>query len=463
LGGALVWNSNAPAAGPSGTIIMLDGVYTNNVILATRSNFTLRAQNTWGARMSNATLQVYGGYSNTIDGLFFTNKIASSSVISNAESFCTIKNCRIGKAVGYGISLPLNTSSNNVVDSCLVEAVTGDGVMVSGQNNVVRNNVIRHCTGWGLQLYSPNAIGKLHNNQVYNNLMYDTGKGDVAYPGDILAGGESGAVVGTNYVFCNTLLDGITLWTSGTMCTTNNIVFPVTTNTPLRTNINTFFRAGTNAGPSMVGGGNIVVDRNTIGFAGTNEGRYWLTATSLAVGAAKENNFGPVDFFSRTPTRTNDVGAFQYSPTLEADWRDLETNPQYWNPTPTTSSDTFVFDFRDYVPFPLYSLRIGLYTNVTTDAFALLSIDDSFGVELEEYGSVVTYHSFTNQVWVISGVSADIALYATIFPHASTDTFSPLSPGVYDVLGGTADSWISFVRRGSKSFNVQGLRITEVK
>jgi hypothetical protein len=98
-----------------------------------------------------------------VDGLCISN--SSMNDIGIKVSFHTIRNCWI---VNHGwdcIDASNPTNSNNIIENNLME-LSGRGVpdgiaghryhslYISGPNNIIRNNVLRHNSGYGIHLYT---------------------------------------------------------------------------------------------------------------------------------------------------------------------------------------------------------------------------------------------------------------------------------------------------------------------
>jgi hypothetical protein len=155
-------------------------------------------------------------------------------------------------------------------------------------------------------------------------------------------------VPGTNYVFGNTILDGIQVVWGGAMIS-NNIVraSPVARyGLPIDPYTNVFapafFREDYNLGDhspitqSTVNGGgthDVIVSYGSSWFNNGSTGLYWLGNSSPARNAALSSVCGPVNFFGAGQSGVSDIGAFQYDATLANDVRVLDpsVDPDYWS------------------------------------------------------------------------------------------------------------------------------------
>jgi hypothetical protein len=341
-------------AGVSNTVIAMDGVYSSAGGFDIVSGYcrNLRAQNKWRAVLTGSTaysqLNLYQVNYCVVDGICITNASNNGISISGDGGvgchYTTIKNCWIKDNGWHGIAAGSAGNSDNIVENCLIElskhgdypASTNRGyaLYIMGPNNIVRNNVFRNNSGAGLHYYTGSNGAYQNNTWIYNNLTYGHTKTG-AY-GGLLVTGENG---GTNYIYGNTILDGVMVH-DGTVCITNNIILPnpnypttpIYRDTPTPTVL-----AGYNLGTVAfnVGGvNNLVTNWAALGFVNTNQGLYWLSSASAARNRAKSDRCGPVDFFSSAQASVFDIGAFQYSATLAGDTRVLDpspVNPDYWS------------------------------------------------------------------------------------------------------------------------------------
>ncbi len=348
---------------PFSTVILLDGVYKaagvsadGGFSLQTTDNVTIKAQNQWKAIITGSTnfgilASSYAGSSGayttdhiTFDGLCVSNNAGDGMAVSHDS---IVRNCWVIGNGRQGINISSAACSNNVIEHNLIEnngtiaagttVVQYHGLYLSGANNIVRGNVVRYNSGFGIHVFTEYAGVQQDNNSIYNNLTYGHTN---AYGVAIWGAVNGGSLPGTNYCFNNTILDGLQLY-YGTAWVTNNIILPSQHNptTPMYVSssapstVSADYNLGTNT-ISPVGAHNVItnVARTTM-FVNLANGLYWLSATSPARNTAKPDVFGPTDFFGNGQSSVHDIGAFQYDPTLVGDTRVLDpspADPDYW-------------------------------------------------------------------------------------------------------------------------------------
>jgi hypothetical protein len=207
---------------------------------------------------------------------------------------------------------------------------------ISGPNNIVRGNVVRNNnSGYGIHLYTAYAGVSQNNNYIYNNLTYGHTN---AYGVTMWSAVDGGSLPGTNYLFNNTILDGVAL-SYGTDGITNNIILasPKNPSLPIAasgTRVPVVYADYNLSRLALVPAGSHDVVVSTVGFVNPGNGLYWLASNSPARGAANRNVVLPVDFFGNPQSSVTDIGAFQYNATLAGDIRVLypsPANPDYWS------------------------------------------------------------------------------------------------------------------------------------
>lgn len=337
-------------AGVSNTVIALDGVYSS------ASGFTIvdgycrnvRAQNKWKAVLTGATgyseFTIYGASYCTVDGFCITNSLNRG--IDVEGTFNTVRNCWIRDNGWTGIAASTPGNSNNIIEYCLVELSKhgdypdttnrGYGLYLSGPNNTVRNNVFRYNSGAGIHYYTGDSGTPQTNTRIYNNLTYGHTKTG-AYGGMVVVANGFG-LGGENYVYGNTILDGLQV-DYGTVDVNNNIILPGVTypSKPLYSCMSTpviidnYNLSTLTINPA--GANDVITSYTGIGFVNPANGLYWISSTSQARGHALSSTCGPVDFFGNQQASVTDIGAFQYNAGLAGDTRVLDpspANPDYW-------------------------------------------------------------------------------------------------------------------------------------
>jgi hypothetical protein len=312
-------------AGASNTIVLMDGTYSDSSgYKITAPGQAIRAMNKWKAVLANSA--GHGALSTadyvTIDGVSVTN--AAVDGIKIAGNHCVVQNCWVVYSGQQGISShsPYNSSlfQNNLVESngwstAFIPSHL-HGFYIGGKNSIIRNNVSRYNSGFGIHLY-PEDNCLLYNVHVYNNLVYNNNTGYPDYNGGGIVVYTDTAMnaLMTNYFYGNTViepyaLDGCINGKFGIMWITNNILAgPL----PIKSWGGNVYAADynlTTVSASTSGPHDVVT--NYVGFVNTNAGLYWLKADSPARGMACSRVFGPVDFFGGTQPGVKDIGALQY-------------------------------------------------------------------------------------------------------------------------------------------------------
>ena len=336
--------------GNNNTIILVDGVYatTTRYLSQTYSGLTIQAQNRWKAVITgyntNADygLQVYLKDSHTIDGISVTN--CTNSGIKITGAFTTVRNCyvaRNGKLNEDGNGVEANTSSHNTtVENCLIESNGngggfGHGIYYAGNSNIVRNCVVRNNRGFGIHLYITTGSFPMDANHIYNNLTYGqtSQMGVVIYGADF---GNNSSTRGTNFLYCNTFMDGVELDWGGAYITNcivragNNFpsdpIHPSGTRPPIYTAQGYILTDQTEGGT-----GTVVTTYDATWFNNTSGALYWLGTSSPARGMALNSVRPATNFFGTAISSISDVGFVQYDGQLAADFRDLTgTLADFW-------------------------------------------------------------------------------------------------------------------------------------
>jgi hypothetical protein len=328
--------------GPSNTIVVMPGIWSNADWEIRQPYTTFQSQVKWGAVLLNGNPfagLVLDTSNITVDG-FVIAYVTNHGIYAEAPNI-TIRNCWIhhcANNTGIVASGILNTyQSNTVVENNLIEYVGNSacskwdhGMYLSGTNIIVRNNVCRYNVGAGIQIWDNTGTGST-NVQIYNNLSYGNGRWG------LVAGSELGSVyisvVGNTFICSNNAMAAGSSGLSWLTCT-NNILLGG------RFTMNLF-----GGSYNIMGDYNLlnIIDNlplgahgiltNYAGFVNTNDGLYWLTATTLARRAAFAAACGGTDFFGNAQSSVSDIGAFQYTAALTLDTRSLDpspVSPNYW-------------------------------------------------------------------------------------------------------------------------------------
>jgi parallel beta-helix repeat protein len=338
--------------GPGVTLIVLPGAYTGPFSIVridgTASRPAIvRSQQKWQAVIADSSAR--GLVCNLsqyviVDGLCISNSVQDGVKLLSAQT--TVRNCwitRNGNTTDeQGIASNSAGNSNNIVEYNLIEyngagAGYGHGLYLSGPNNIVRGNVVRNNGAFGIQLYTALTNVLQDNNQIYNNLVYGhTNRYGVTMWGAV---DPTGLPSGTNYLFNNTILDGMSVF-YGSAELTNNIILPaaIKPTSPIDYSatrpalIQSDYNLGTNT-ISPPGAHNVIINVDPAAlFVKPSYGLYWLSQASPARGRAA--NIGPIrDFFNNPEPVVSDIGAFPYLDALTNDVRNLEApsgSPDYW-------------------------------------------------------------------------------------------------------------------------------------
>jgi hypothetical protein len=334
--------------GPGITLTLMPGVYPGTVqiyyVSGTALNpATVRSQYKWQAVIANSAargIEIWESQYIVLDGICVSNSTGSGIKVMDSDN--TVRNCWVthnGNVTDdEGIDGSFAGTTNDLYECNLIEfngsgAGQGHGLYVSGQNHIVRGNVVRRNGGYGIQLFTGVAGNLVNSNYVYNNLTYgNTNK----YGVTIWAADGNGNYPGTNYLFNNTMLDGAAL-NYGAAWVTNNIILPSPINStqPIAVFssppvIWSDYNLGTN---TITPAGAHDVITNYVGFVNPGNGLYWLKSDSPARGHALSTVCGPVDFFGNAQSSASDIGAFQYNGVYSLDMRVLDPSPvcpDYW-------------------------------------------------------------------------------------------------------------------------------------
>lgn len=338
--------------GPGITLTLMPGIYPGPVEIyyvngTAASPAVVRSQYKWQAVIANSTnrgVEVWSSQYVVLDGLCVSN--CFNTGIKVMDSHNTVRHCwstHNGNVSDQsGIESNTTGNTNNLFEYNLLEyngsgAGFGHGIYVSGQNNVIRGNVVRHNGAFGIQVYTGVTGTWQNHNLVYNNLVYGhTNK----YGVTIWGADGTGSLPGTNYLLNNTILDGVSLY-YGAVWVTNNIILPslVDPQNPVSSSpgnppvVSADYNFGTVA-INPAGAHNLItnVAASAI-FVNPAQGLYWLATTSPPRKAAASQPL-PVDFFGNTQATSADLGAVQYNAALLGDTRVLDpasVTPDYWS------------------------------------------------------------------------------------------------------------------------------------
>ncbi len=329
------------------TVWMMDGSYSSFRITNSVDNNNLTLKASLKALNYKSAIVDGAGTSYCID-VASSNVHIRGLVISNAvngirsqKHGVEIKNNRITKCTAIAISIihPINSYSNLVEHNEVIDNPGGavEAIQVRSYDNIIRNNLIISNGNSGLVI-RPVGIGEglgelgATNNYIYNNIV----SGHTGLGTQIISTSANGNVDGTNFIYNNTLLDGL-YNLGGTPYTYNNVIYPASAypNYPILTNPNATYVCNditkmdyNFATNTLVGAGaNDLIIANyskTTLFPSNAFNQFWLSYTNpLRLVASRTTSAGPVDFFGRARLFPYDIGAIQYEEEFETDTRDL--------------------------------------------------------------------------------------------------------------------------------------------
>jgi parallel beta-helix repeat protein len=241
-----------------------------------------------------------------IDGLEVAGARIDGIKISGDNG--VVRNCWVHGSGSQGISI--HGKKYWTIENCLVEfngqnVQFHHGIYADGQDYIVRNNVVRHNSGYGMQLYPDARRGTVVNNLVYGHPR----KGGIVL--QLKSAGKN--VIANNTIADNAL--GINIYAGrGDVLVNNIFVGP----SPIQKDSKTV---------------DLVMDYNLCSPACTQgehglegdpafvyaaRGVYWLKAASPAIGAGAPEYAPAADFWGRVRKQDApvDLGAFPFVPYL---------------------------------------------------------------------------------------------------------------------------------------------------
>lgn len=309
--------------GGSHTYIFLPGLYSGPIELTpkhagTKDNPTiLRSDVKWMAQVRGAQWHNFNVGDKSphiiIDGFEIWG--AGYYGIKSYSDYTTIRNCWIhnNNAIGIGI----HNKDNAVIENNLVEfngmhPQFHHGIYMDGANHVIRGNVVRHNSAFGIHLY-PNISQSI----IINNLVYGhSNKAGIV----IVNNGEKGGLkVINNTVVHNAI--GLETWGASEIIIENNILvgnqqtfsFPLSDGKSHYIDYNLYDKKG-----DIKGSHDVTGDPQ---FANAQYGHYWLREKSAAIGRGNVDSAPTSDLWgtSRVKDRAPDIGAYQFIPVKFSD------------------------------------------------------------------------------------------------------------------------------------------------
>jgi parallel beta-helix repeat protein len=184
----------------------------------------------------NDTLSVYGAYL-TFDHLTFSDqhKVGQAVALAYGSHDNTVSNCEVygGQGSGIIVSGDNNLIVNNLIHDNGTHVSRDHGIYLEGANNTIRGNTIYNNFTFGIQLY--NGYGRIAGgNLIERNYVYHNGFGSAAggfnyNAAIILATGQPNTIVRYN-ILCNNAQYG--LYANDSTVTGNQVVSNVSCDNP---------------------------------------------------------------------------------------------------------------------------------------------------------------------------------------------------------------------------------------
>lgn len=226
------------AASPGDTIEVIDGEY-DFVEFGTGdggsvgSPVTLKSATKWGARIVPASghhgIYIADGCDYVvIDGMHVSGVSGDYDGIKTNADNTTIKNNWVHDCTQNGIGA--FGAASAVIESNKVEDCGSDGfdhgIYCDSSGCVIRNNIARRCTGFGIHQY---VLAGTQNASIYQNISYNNGSSGILIRG-VGAGTACGHVVNNNIIgVASTDADApIRIDDCNGAVVANNIIFPGT-------------------------------------------------------------------------------------------------------------------------------------------------------------------------------------------------------------------------------------------
>lgn len=316
------------------TIIVKHGIYRGPIFIAKEFAGTaehptvIKSEEKWKAVIIGAPYHVISNADNcdwvVIDG--FEVLGARYDGIKMNGDHNTVRNCWAHNNSHMGVAM--HDQKHCVIENNLIE-FNGQhiqfhhGVYADGEDFIIRNNIVRHNAGFGLQLYP-----SMKNARVENNLI----SGHKEKPGIILSCPEGG---GKNVIVNNTITGnrgGIAIWQGNGETVMNNILVSdrddrdtlafTEGSKEINSDYNLCVPASPNQGPHGFTADPMFVDPKL--------GVFWLRPGSPAIGKGSSDHAPAADFWGRPIPRLRDrapdLGCFPFVPILadektRATWR----------------------------------------------------------------------------------------------------------------------------------------------
>ena len=260
-----------------------------------------------------------GGSWVIIDG--FESSGARYTGIKACSDYTVIRNCRIHHNSLQGIEA--HNVHGLVIENNLVE-FNGEhlqydhAMYINGEYVIIRNNIVRFNSGWGIHLYPEIANSSVENNLVYGNNRWgialysdpNVGGNKIVNNTIVLNGGGIAVKNGLNEIIANNIIANNTKWLvektepiqnlSGGDLRDNNVLI----------DYNLCIPPSKIAGPDGISADPLFLD--------PGKGTFYLTENSPAIGMGSLEYAPSRDFFDREipAEQAPDLGCFPYIPYL---------------------------------------------------------------------------------------------------------------------------------------------------
>ncbi len=242
-----------------------------------------------------------------IDGFEVCTTLGTGITVSG--KYATVRNCHVHHNTLQGIGAGTGSIiENNLIEFNGSHVHFHHGVYAGGDGLIVRNNIVRHNSGYGLHLYD-----NVSNAVVVNNVVY----GHSTRAGIVVACSEGG---GTNVVANNTIARnkvGIMFFNGNGDVIVNNILWE--NGTPFSNVTEKLLIEHNLCWPQFnieKGEHDIEADPR---FVAEGDYVFWLRKNSPCIGKGSLKYASETDFWGRPRKKDQpvDLGAFSYRPVLE--------------------------------------------------------------------------------------------------------------------------------------------------
>lgn len=298
------------------TILVRPGVYRGPIQIPRQYAGTkeaptvIKSEEKWKAVIVGAPVHAIsnGGecHWTTIDG--FRVQGARYDGIKMSGDHNVVRNCWVHNNQAMGIAMHARKGGrieNNLIEFNGSHIQFDHGVYASGEELVVRGNIVRHNASFGLHLYP-----SIKDSVVENNIVH----GQVKRRGIIVACPSGG---GRNRIVNNTVVDDspLTIWNGDGELVANNILIGQEEALALGNARNVRVEHNLCA-PAFAGQTNGVTGNPM--FVDAGKGLFWLQAGSAARGKGSAQHAPETDFLGdpRPKDRAADLGAMPFDPKL---------------------------------------------------------------------------------------------------------------------------------------------------